>query len=677
MHKMVLLAVIIAMGMMLYEMAMAKRKRDPSQNVLNHAEKLDKRKIKQQVAPIMMIPFAGDASFNGEPRFWTLDDPDLRVRLKPNRKETDVPLSAEDLKLVEKTREKLADFRYPIPTKAEIFRLPDFYFASTRARAARKPTHKFKHLSRVYSRLFVERQPVHITILGGSNTAGSGLGKSMQDVRASYNQSYAVRLEKWLNKVYPPRHGSHVVHNFGRGAVGSCYFQLLVEKLADPAYLGAPTDLFILETSVNDVLSNDMLCFRQLISKINSAFPNASIVSLHLTSGSDFLKSCNIEPMSLTYCLDDLDLEGSNVTLAWNHKSHMEKWCQKRHIVEEFGILQVDLEMLLYMVCHGIPPFQHAYYTSEMMLYARHTTHFPRSKRAKSRLLHYIARIDSKQLAKEAPLLTLGSYNNSKVHDSSVLESYKLLFEDIDAALAAKIGPFVAESGVLGDLILFTPDRVHLGRWGHLLIAAELAIWLTWLETAGYGGIEKALKPEKSSGHQTIWAATTFDSGYYNKRSRNRETNKHKPADPKAKLDIFPLKPVTRAQGWRLYDDSGMQKQGWITSDLISRNISFKLPALEGSPKDRYIIRLGYMKSYVGQMANFSVDVHETGTRRHIKTNWTGYHEDRVSVFVDDIVAIVSGRNRIVLTVTSLPKGPAVKVKIIAVYVTRAATSRP
>ena len=70
----------------------------------------------------------------------------------------------------------------------------------------------------------------------------------MKEVRTAYQEhSFAVKLEKWLNEFLPPKVGSHAVHNFGRGAVGSCYFLLLFEKLTDTAYLGAETDLLFLK----------------------------------------------------------------------------------------------------------------------------------------------------------------------------------------------------------------------------------------------------------------------------------------------------------------------------------------------------------------------------------------------------------------------------------------------
>lgn len=564
----------------------------------------------------------------------------------------------------------LEDFRYPTRNAVEQFRLPDYYFASTSAKTARRAPHRFKRLHRIYSRLFVEKEPVHVSILGGSNSAGSGLGKSAKDVRQAYNQSYAVRLERWLNKFFPPKEGAHIVHNFGRGAVGSCYFQLLFEKLTDPGYVGAETDLFILETSVNDVLSNDMECFHQLVSKISTTYPNASIISLHLASGPDFFMSCNLKQVSLSYCHKKLHGQEGALLAPHKHKK-LAMWCKKLKIVDEFRILQVDLEMLRHMVCRSMAPFQHTRATSETTMHPSAQSISIRRPHAKQRLLEFIARTNPDQLSKEALLLTLGTYNNTASHDKNVITSYKRPFAEVEAAIAAKLGPTRFERVTLGDLVVFSSDRVHIGRWGHLLVTAEIAIWLTWLSVVGQAGIEEERPVRGAARNNTVWAATTFDMSHYNRRSRSKATNKHKPIHNKAVLDIYPLQPMAEAQGWKLYDDSGMQKRGLITQDPEPRNISFKVPRHRGDPCDLFIIRLGYLKSYAGLMGNFSVDLHETISDRHVKSYWTGLHEELVSVFVDSVIGVIRGANDIVITITSAPKGTARKVKIVGLYVTQ------
>ena len=671
----VVLAVVLAAGMTAFEMLITPKGKKAPQTVVQLIGEVEAQsEASGGEFPLNVLP--GDARLKSRRGMRSVDDVNQRVLLKNRSKDEQSPLTENDLVLLQRLRENLVDFRYPTKHRVETLRLPDFYFASSRARNARKPARKFKHLSRVYSRLFVEKEPVHITVLGGSNTAGTGLGKGANDTQSAHHQSYAVAFERWLNKVYPPKHGSHVVHNFGRGAVGSCYFQLLIEKLADPSYLGAQTDLFVLETSVNDVLSNDMACFGQLLSKITAAFPNSSIISLHLTSTTDFLNSCTIEPLSLSYCKEDIDLAGTNISLSPQHLRHIARWCAKSKTIAKYDILQVDLEMLLYMICRGIPPFQHAYFTSELVIFApevKRQDQVRRCGRAKERLLSYISQQNSKKLLTELPLLTWGTYNNTKAYDPGTVNAYRAPFVPIENLIASKVGQARGVSEALGNLFLFT-DRVHIGRWGHMLVAAELAIWTTWLETVGYDGIVKEERKQTVVRNKTIWAATTFDVKFYHGHTRGRVTrlNMHKPADKNAKLDINPLRATEKAQGWRIGDDSAMHKEGYLTKDVVSRNISFKLPRFEASASDLFVVRLGYMKSYAPIMGNFSVDVYDTLSGTRSQTNLTGYHNDRVSVFVDDVVGVVNGTNQIVLTVTSLPKGKAVKVKIIAIYVTQA-----
>ena len=142
---------------------------------------------------------------------------------------------------------------------------------------------------------------------------------------------------------------------------------------------------------------------------------------------------------------------------------------------------------------------------------------------------------------------------------------------------------------------------------------------------------------------------------YYNERSRNRATNKHKPTRKDASLDIYPLRASGEVIGWQLFDDSGMQKRGWITEDSDPRRISFNMPTFNGSEGDQFVVRLGDLKSYKPNMACFD-DVHERLSNEQFKTRLTGSHKENVSVFVDSTIAILNGTNNISVTVTSLLK---------------------
>ena len=640
--------VYIAAVLMLYEMAIFGRRvlAGPKDNI-----KVNKTRKRRRVS----VNWYKHRSF--------LDFDDVVALLESEALNDEV-----SMRLTSRLNETLVEFLYPTNEERASLRLPDGYFSSALAEMVRKPRFKFKHLRRFYSRLFVERQPLHVTVFGGSITAGSGMGKSQKEVRLTYNASYAVRLERWLNKFYPPRSGSHIVHNFGRGAVGSCYFSLLVEKLADPRYLGGETDLFILETSVNDVLSKDMACFDQLVSKIISTYPNASVVSLHLTTGSDFLKSCFVKPLTLLTCEDEIEQTSRYYNLTRLHQNHMRMWCQKRQIVNKYELLQIDLNMLLNLFCAAVPPFQHAYDTAEMTLYS--FAHKIRSSAAQQRLLDSVANANETELNQSFPLLTQGSYFSSHIYDGDRMSAYKEPFEAIGQAILSKLGYVPNEPGMLGDMVLFATDRKHLGRWGHLLVAAELAVWFTWMEVVGPSAMQEDTEIHSVHKVRTIWAAVTFDLQYYSKRS-GIKGNKHKPVSKGAKLDIHPLKPVEEAAGWKLYDDAGMQKQGYITQSKEPRNITFKLPKLDGGPDDIFTVRLGFLKSYTQNMGHFAIDVHDTYSDKHITTVHSGYHEDLVSVFVDTVVGVVAGTNDISLTVTSRPVGKARKIKLVAVYVTQ------
>ena len=570
-------------------------------------------------------------------------------------------------------KEPLEDFRYPANLKITSLRLPDYYFTSSVAQQVRKPRGKLKHLSRVYTKLFVERKPIHISILGGSNSAGAGLGKSMKEVRSAYQEhSYAVKLEKWLNDIFPPKEGSHVVHNFGRGAVGSCYFLLLFEKLTDPAYLGAETDLFILETSVNDILPHDMTCFDQLVSRIVERYSDTSIISLHLATPPDFLKACNFQPSTMSNCVNGT-FPGVFQSRSTGRYKTSERWCDKRGIVDKHSLLHIDLEMLLHMLCQSIPPFQHAKATTAIMneVSAHALPGMAPTLSPKAELFKYVSSTSPSQLRREVLLLTEGSYNRSLAYDDLVAHKYKQPFTQIEREIATKIGRVDGEPGRLGDLSIFAADRMHIGRWGHLLLTAEIATWFLWLASFGKNGIEHEAKAIHQSTDKTVWAAITFDMGYYNKRSRNKATNKHKPAREDASLDIYPLRASGAAVGWRLFDDSGMQKRGLITEDPVPRRISFNMPTFNGSEGEQFVVRLGYLKSYKPNMASFDVDVHERLSNEHFKTRLTGNHKENVSVFVDSTIAVLNGTNDVLITVTSLPHAFARKVKIVALYVTK------
>lgn len=562
--------------------------------------------------------------------------------------------------LARQLQESLEDFRYPFASAPDHLRLPDAYIYGSMAFDARRPSRRFKHLYRIYTRLFVQREPVHICILGGSNSAGSGLGKSMQEVRKTYNQSFAVRLEQWLNKHHPPKRGAHIVHNFGRGAVGSCYFQLLVEKLTDPNYIGGVPDLFILETSVNDVQSSDVTCFQGLVSKIVSTFTGTSIISLHLTNGPDFLNSCGSAAISQSYCKRNMkELEAK--------RNQTFRWCKKLDIVEHFGLLQIDLEVLRQMVCRRLKPFHYTKDTTEIIM---HPHKYPPASRAQKRILKVIQDTDETQLAIEAPLLSLGSYNNNAAHDSEVIPNYRKPFKIVDKALAKKLGVSNTSAGNLGDLFVYSSDKLHIGRWGHLLAAAEIVSWLTWLSFSGHSAIAKeSASSLKTKAHKTIWAAVSLDMQHYNERSRTAATNKHKPLHTDAVLDIYRLKPIKEANGWEYRDDTGMRKHGWITEDPHPRSISFKLPKFEKEVCGTYVIRLGYLKSYSENMAPFSVVVSDGVSQKRIVSQLKGRHELKASVLVEDIVAWFSGPNDLILNVTSQPSGEAKKVKIVGTYV--------
>ena len=580
-------------------------------------------------------------------------------------------LQPKESAIVQRLNETLDVFRFPIRAESEELRLPDSYFASKKAVRLRTRSAKFKHLSQIYTRLFVERKPVHVSILGGSNTAGSGLGKSMKEVRNAYtNTSYAARLERWLNKFFPPKEGTHTVHNFGRGGVGSCYFLLLVEKLTDPAYLGGETDLFILETSVNDILRGDMACFDQLITRISNQNPFASIISVHLTTGPDFLQACEMKQRSTSSCVG---VNRQPIPADPTNRSSYppaERWCDKRQIVDKHRVLQIDMAILHYMFCNSIPPFQHSRFISEMSFAKR-----KRKKLApcsgKTMLLDYIARTDAARVKSEALLLTEGTYNNSDAYDSAVVSEYKRRFKEIERAISDKVGSLDVHAGMLGDFSLFSSDRIHIGRWGHLILTAEIATWLTWLSLIGYDGIENDNSLTNTVVEKTVWAAVTFDMGYYTTRSQSSVTNKHKAAGPGAKLDIHPLRPSKDCFGWKLMDDSGMHKNGLITLSDTPQSISFQLPKFSAEPHETFTVRLGYLKSYVAQMANFSVVLNETRSNTQQTTYLTGRHKQKVSVFVDSVVGLVNGTNEVKITVTSLPYAQANKVKIVAVYVTK------
>lgn len=373
----------------------------------------------------------------------------------------------------------LEHFRYPI-RGVKRFGLDEEYFeAKQRPYFGRKQA----RLSHFFHKAMVRREATHIVVLGGSNSQGMGVGITTLERRTLYNTTYTQLLEAWLNEYYHPKEGKHIVHNFGQGAVGSCYFDLLLEQLITPGYIGGAPDLFILETSVNDLEEQDTTCFLSLVKHIDRHFPGVSQLSVHLVSGKDFIRSCKFRPVTFYYCKRD-SAKLPFVT-KW-HQQCLVQWCRKRGIVEDLELLQLDLSWMLKYTCDRRFPLHHSLGVHKMMFYIFTRKWAERYDKAyregRAEILEFIQRSTKDNVYADAPLISLNTFNNPNVVWASdepnnppktPAKNYYQRFVEVNAKIKSKIQTAEAAPGLVGDLHLYAPDTLHLGRWGHLLLTGK------------------------------------------------------------------------------------------------------------------------------------------------------------------------------------------------------------
>ena len=413
-------------------------------------------------------------------------------RLVESAEEGDVEVR--DIAAGEIEVDPLENFRYPI-RGVRRFGLDDEYFsAKSRAFYGREQS----RLSHFYHKALRRREASHVVVLGGSNSQGMGVGISTLERRFFYNTSYTQLLEEWLNKYYPPKTGKHVVHNFGQGAVGSCYFDLLLEKLITPGYIGGTPDLFILETSVNDLDEQDTTCFKGLVKHIDRHFPGVSQLSVHLVSGKDFIRSCKFEPASLFYCKSDISK--LPFVTKW-HRRSLAQWCRKRRIAADLDLFQIDMGMALKYMCEKRYPLQHVVSVNKYMYYVFNRNWAERYEKAyregRAEIMSFIKKSSAKKLEEEAPLVSLNTFNNpdviwenedKKIPDEEVerAKNYYKRFREVNEEIKAKLKSAPTSPGFVGDLHMYAPDTLHVGRWGHLLLAGKTLRYLLWLCVSNY-----------------------------------------------------------------------------------------------------------------------------------------------------------------------------------------------
>jgi hypothetical protein len=89
-----------------------------------------------------------------------------------------------------------------------------------------------------------------IVLFGGSPTVAEAVDRT---------RNYGARIQKWLNTVYPPKRGKHVVTDRGVAATDTCFLAAAYHQLKPHWYAASHTpaaDLAVLEYGVNDLMSS-------------------------------------------------------------------------------------------------------------------------------------------------------------------------------------------------------------------------------------------------------------------------------------------------------------------------------------------------------------------------------------------------------------------------------------
>lgn len=123
--------------------------------------------------------------------------------------------------------------------------------------------------------------------------------------------------------------------------------------------------------------------------------------------------------------------------------------------------------------------------------------------------------------------------------------------------------------------------------------------------------------------------------------------------------------------GWKLRDETSKGKPGYITLSDEPATVMFLLPPYNVPLNDTFTFKIGFLKSYDPSMADFNVTLRDRVTKKSVSKVLSGRYESKVSIFVDEVVGTFHGSNRVSVSVQSLPRGEAKKVKIIGLYVTR------
>ena len=178
------------------------------------------------------------------------------------------------------------------------------------------------------------------------------------------------------------------------------------------------------------------------------------------------------------------------------------------------------------------------------------------------------------------------------------------------------------------------------------------------------------LKGDADKAEKTVYAALTLNTNFYTGVER-RKLNKHR-AVKGAVMHMQPLLADGFAPGWRLHDETSKGKPGYIVEESKSSPLTFRLPHFNVPKSVTYTFKIGFLKSYTPNMADFNVTLTDQMSGKTVSKVMSGrLHDARVSIFVHEVVGTMQGSNQVTVMIQSLPKGPAKKVKLVGLYVTR------
>jgi len=134
---------------------------------------------------------------------------------------------------------------------------------------------------------------INIVIMGGSISAGGGLGYDREDLRGVY---YRVFADWWQKAVEPFTDSSAKIHNLAIGGTCSNFFAFCYRALLGP---GTDIDLALLDFTVNDYMQfagskfPTALPLEQLIREVLREKTSPSILFVNFVQGQAKIPGCN------------------------------------------------------------------------------------------------------------------------------------------------------------------------------------------------------------------------------------------------------------------------------------------------------------------------------------------------------------------------------------------------